>query len=539
MNVIGLSGGVQYGNQDGAAALLSDGRLLAAAEEERFVGIKFANGLLPRHAVRFCLQHAGLDIRDVDLVVFAGATYKDFETTLRRFFKFHFGHAPEIRLCDHHSAHAASSYYASGFDEALIVTLDFSGDRKSTTVSQGRDGRIEPLAQMLKPNSLGIYYSAVTQYLGFQRDSDEYKVMGMGAYGRDCHDFSHILEITREGYHFHHRFIRGVTPDQPSPGKQEPLFDSFPMPLPPRVPGAPITQEHYDLAASAQAQLERAVLSLVEHHVRATGLDRLCLAGGVALNCLMVQKLRESGLVREVFVPPVCSDAGLALGTAYLAAAASGREPEPCNHAYWGPEFTNDEIRRVLDLVGARYREVSDPAETAARLIAEGRLIGWFQGRMEFGPRALGNRSILAHPGDGAVKDRLNGLVKFREEFRPFAPSVRHAEGPRYFEGYTDSPYMTQTFTAGPRARSEAPAIVHADGTSRIQSVHATTNPRYDALIAATARRTGLPMILNTSLNVLGDPIARDPFSALKTYFASGLEALVIGNFALEKGSVE
>jgi carbamoyltransferase len=441
-----------------------------------------------------------------------------------------------IRLCDHHLAHAASTYYASGFDEALVLTFDFSGDRRSTTVSVGRDGRLEPRAEMRKPNSLGIYYSAVTQYLGFQRDSDEYKVMGMAAYGRDVYDFSPVLAETADGYRFHHEFIRGVTPDQPSPGKQEPLFDRFPLPVPPRHPGAPVEPVHYDLAASAQAQLERAVLSLVRHHVAATGVRKVCLAGGVALNCLMVQKIRESGLVDAVFVPPVASDAGLALGGAYLSAVESGHTLQPLTHAYWGPSFSDAEIRDVLDRVHARYREVDDPAETAARHIAHGKLVGWFQGRMEFGPRALGNRSILALPRDAAVKDRLNAEVKFREEFRPFAPSVRHADGPHYFTRYADSPFMTQTFSAAPPTVAAAPAVVHADGTSRLQSVHAASNPVYDALITAVGRRTDTPLVLNTSLNSLGDPIACDPYGALRTFFASGLDALVIGRFLLEKG---
>ena len=357
MNVLGLSGGVKSGNQDGAAALLIDGPLVAAAEEERFVGIKFANGLLPRNAIRFCLRQAGLSIHDIDLVVYSGATYESFCEILGRFLVFHFGYSPEITLVDHHLAHAASTYYGSGWDPALIVTMDFSGDRKSTTVSLGRDGQIEPLAEMAKPDSLGIYYSAVTQYLGVQKDSDEYKVMGMAAYGRPRYDFSHILEVTDTGYRFHHEFIRGLNPAEPAPSKQERLFDTFPMSVPPRVPGSPITQEHFDLATSAQRQLEQAVLQLVKHYRAVTGIDQVCLAGGVALNCLMAQRVRESGLVKRLYVPPVCSDAGLALGAAYLEAVKVGDDVGPVTHAYWGPEFGEDDIRLVLDRAHARYRE--------------------------------------------------------------------------------------------------------------------------------------------------------------------------------------
>jgi carbamoyltransferase len=536
MNILGLSGGVRSGNQDGAAALLIDGQLVAAAEEERFVGIKFANGLLPKNAIRFCLKQAGLSIHDIDLMVFAGATYESFSDILRRFLSFHFGHAPKVTLVDHHLAHAASTYYGSGWDPALIVTMDFSGDRKSTTVSVGQDGHIRLLEEMRKPDSLGIYYSSVTQYLGFQKDSDEYKVMGMAAYGQPRYDFSHILEVTETGYRFHHDFIRGVRSDEPAPSKQERLFDSFPMPIPPRLPGSPITQEHFDLATSAQVQLERGVLQLVKHYTALTGIDQVCLAGGVALNCLMVQEVRESDFVSRVYAPPVCSDAGLALGAAYIEAVNVGDQVDAVRHAYWGPEFGPDEIRLVLDRAHASYREVNDPVELASRLIADGKIVGWFQGRMEFGPRALGNRSILANPQVAAMKDEINQRVKFREEFRPLAPSVRQEDGATYFARYCDSPYMTQTFTATDRTRREAPAIAHADGTSRIQSVDASTNPLYDQLITSVGARTGLPMVLNTSLNAYGDPIACEPFHAIRTFFTTGLDALFMSTFVLEKG---
>ncbi len=535
MNVIGLSGGIRSGNQDGAAALLMDGRLVATAEEERFLGIKFANGLLPKNAIQFCLKQGGLSIQDIDLVVFAGATYDSFCEILRRFLLFHFGHAPKIKLVDHHLAHAASTYYGSGMDPAVIVTMDFSGDRKSTTVRVGQHGHMKVLAEIEKPDSLGIYYSAVTQYLGFQKDSDEYKVMGMAAYGHPRYDFSHILELTDTGYRFHYDFIRGVKANEAAPSKQEPLFDSFPMPTLPRVPGTPLTQEHFDFAASAQAQLEQAVLQLVKHYTAVTGIDQVCMAGGVALNCLMAQRVRESDYVRRVYVPPVCSDAGLALGAAYIEAINVGDKVSPIEHAYWGPEFSDEEVRFVLDRAHAKYREVDDPAEQAARLIAEGKIVGWFQGRMEIGPRALGNRSILANPQLASMKNTINQRVKFREEFRPLAPSMRHEDGESYFEQYIDSPYMTQTFTANERTCREAPAIVHADGTSRLQSVYAETNPLYHELIGAVGARTGLPMVLNTSLNAYGDPMACEPYQALRTFFTTGLDALVLGRFILEK----
>ena len=536
MNILGISGGVMSGNQDSSAALLVDGKLVAAAEEERFTGIKFANGLLPRNAAMFCLKAVGLKVQDLDYVVFPGATYADFESILKRYFEFHFGYAPPIKLVDHHTAHAASTFYGSGLESALVITMDYSGDRKSTTVSIGRNGHLESVEEIYKPNSLGIYYSSVTQYLGFQKDSDEYKVMGMAAYGKPLCDFSKILEVTETGYLFHYDYIRGVSGTAPAPSKQERLFDEFPMPFPPRIPGSPITQTHYDIAASAQAQLERAVLQMVKYYVQKTGIAQVCLAGGVALNCLMNQKIRESDLVSHLYVPPVCSDAGLALGAAYLIAVMSGEKPCKLEHAYWGPEYSQEEIRFVLDRAGVPYEETTDPVGAAAQRIVDGRIVGWFQGRMEYGPRALGSRSILANPQISEMKDTINQKVKFREEFRPLAPAVLHEDGSKYFKHYTYSPYMTQTFTAKSITAKEAPAIVHADGTSRLQTVHADTNPLYSELIAEVGKQTGTRLILNTSLNAYNDPIACEPFQAMRTFFTTGLDSLVMGNFVLDKG---
>lgn len=538
MNILGISGGIKIGNQDGAAALLVDGQLVAAAEEERFVGIKFANGLLPKNATRFCLERAGLDIRDLDAVVFAGATYERFEEILTGFFEMNFGHAPPIRLVDHHRAHAASTYYGSGLDDALVLTMDFSGDRKSTCVYRGSGGELQVLEEIEKPNSLGIFYSAMTQYLGFQRDSDEYKVMGMAAYGQPTLDLSNILEITETGYRFHHKWIRGVTKDQPSPSKQEPLYERLPVPIEPRVPGTPIQREHFELAASAQHQLEEAVLQLVRYHASRSEMRRLCVAGGVALNCLMNQRLRESGVLDEVYAPPICSDAGLALGAAYLEAHRQGDKPQPLEHAYWGPEFSPPQIRTVLDRAGSKFQEASDPVAEAVKRIAAGYIVGWFQGRMEYGPRALGSRSILASPRQAEMKDIINAKVKFREEFRPLAPSLNDDDGARYFEKYCPSPYMTQTFAATEVAKKNVPAIVHADGTSRLQTVDARWKPDYAELIRQVGKATGEPIVLNTSLNAYNDPMACEPQHAMRTFYATGLDCLVLGPFVLDKPNV-
>jgi carbamoyltransferase len=535
MNILGISGGVKAGNQDPAAALLVDGQLVAAAEEERFTGVKFANGLLPRGAIRFCLRQARLGIEQIDRVVFPGIKYVGFQELLSRYFRFHFGHAPPIRLVDHHEAHAASAFFASGWPEALIITADFSGDGHATTIRRGRGGSLELIEEIDKPNSLGLFYSIITQFLGFQKDSDEYKVMGMAAYGRPRFDLSELLEVTAGGYRLNDRYVVGVRAGEISPSKQEPLFDRLPLPLPPRLAGTPFAQEHYDLAASAQRQLEAALLALVGHYVRQTGLRRVCLAGGVALNCKMNQRVRECPEVDEIYVPPICSDAGLSLGAAYLQAVEQGEKVEPLAHAYWGPEFSSAEIRDVLQRAALPFQETTDPAGAALDRLLAGKIVGWFQGRMEFGPRALGGRSILADPRVADMKDAINQKVKFREEFRPVAPSVLHEHGQKYFVDYCDSPYMTLTFDIRDQARSQAPAIVHVDGTSRLQSVHQSTNPLYHELLSRFHRQTGLPMLINTSLNAYNDPMACEPHQALRTFYCTGLDSLVLGNFVLDK----
>jgi carbamoyltransferase len=535
MIVLGMSGGTQIGNQDAAAALLVDGRIVAASEEERFVGVKFANGYLPGHAIAACLRDAKIAIQDVDAVVFAGATYVDIEATLRRYFMHHFGHAPPIHLVDHHTAHAASAWLGGGGDDGLIVTWDNSGDGRSTTLWDARDGRMTLIDEYRRPNSLGLYYGVVTQFLGFLRDSDEYKVMGMSAYGQPRFDFDSILQIDGDGYRFLADFLTGIVPGRPQPAKHVCLFDDFPLPTPPRRTREEFRQEHFDVAASAQAQLERICLHVIRRALAKTGHRRLYLAGGVALNCLMNQKIREMPELDTLFVPPVSSDAGLALGAAYLVARDQGDRVEPIAHAYLGPSYSDADIQRVLDRAMVSYRRSDDPAEDAARLIAEGKIVGWFQGRLEYGPRALGSRSILANPRVADMKDQINLRVKFREEYRPLAPAVLHERGPDFFEGYVDSPFMTQTFGVRGDLASVAPAVVHADGTSRLQSVHAQHNPLFDRLIRSLNNKNGLPIVLNTSLNAYNDPMACMPHQALRTYTATGMDALVMGGFVLEK----
>ena len=534
---LGISGGVLAGNQDGAACLLRDGRIVAAVEEERLLGIKHANGQLPRRAIEHCLARAGIGLRDVAAVGFPGITWAGFDATLRDYLLLHFGHAPEIRLLDHHLAHAASSYGFSGLDDALVLTLDFSGDRTSTALFHARGDAIEPVLRIARPNSLGLFYSMLTQYLGFGRDDEEYKVMGLASYGEPRFDLSEILRPEGESYRVNPAFVKSaLRPDLPAPSKQEGLFAPLPLPRPHRVAGEKLEPYHMDVAASAQRALEEAVLNLLRHAAPKSPSRHLCLAGGVALNCAMNRLIRESGLFDSLFVPPHVSDAGLALGCAALLSLEGQRvRPEPIAGCDWGPRFSDEEIEKVLERCGVRAERPEDLCAAVARDLAEGRIVGWFQGGLEFGPRALGSRSILADPRHAAMKDRVNHAVKLREGFRPFAPSCLEERAAEWFVDSVKSPYMTITFEVKPGQRQRVPAITHVDGTARVQSVGRAASPLFHRLISEFERRSGVPMLLNTSLNVQGQPIVADPRAALGLLYSTGLDGLAIGSFYLRK----
>ncbi|MBM3252203.1 MAG: carbamoyl transferase, partial [Candidatus Omnitrophica bacterium] len=342
MYFLGISGGVLSGNQDGAAALVKDGSIIAAAEEERFVRAKHASGLLPKRAIQFCLKQAGISIKDVTVVSFAGATYVNFNEILKDYFDFHFGYAPEIVLVDHHLAHAASTYFTWGQDHGLILTMDFSGDRTSTLAAVGEGLNIRELYRLHKPNSLGVFYSMLTQYLGFQKDNDEYKVMGLASYGRPRYDFSKVLFKSGDTYALNSEFVKNnIARNLPAPSKQERLYlNNLSLEQNGRLSDEPITDYYKDVAASGQKALEDIALHLVENLVHQTGIRKLCLAGGVALNCVMNQRIRESGFIDELFVPPHVSDAGLSIGGALLECVKRGIRPRPLEHAYLGPQYT-------------------------------------------------------------------------------------------------------------------------------------------------------------------------------------------------------
>jgi carbamoyltransferase len=559
-----LALGINSAWHDSSVALTEDDRVVFAGAEERFSRVKHDSGF-PRLALKAALQHAGASIDDVDRIAFGwnrpglGEGYilgalaagripfekrnfaghaallgralytQDGKRELGR----HFGPAAAARAIyvDHHEAHAWSAYGLSGFEDAAVLVVDGHGAWQATSVYEARGGRMTRRGVFAYPNSLGSFYTAFTHLLGFESNSDEWKVMGLAAYGTPTYDLGDFLELTPMGYRVNPEALRVSTLGE------EVLTSRF---GPRRNPDEGFSDDDKNLAASVQEATEEAMLRLIRSTVQVTGCRDLCLAGGVAMNSKANGKILASGLVDRVFVQPAATDDGTALGAAV--AMQHRHRPELGNprmeHAYLGPAFDDAAIERVLEDSRLQSTRVPNVEQVTARLIADGHVVGWFQGRMEFGPRALGNRSILGDPRDERTRDRVNASVKFREEWRPFAPSCLEESASEFFEPDEDSPYMILTFTVRPEKRSVIPAVTHVDDSARVQTVRRDVNPRYWGLINEFGRITGVPVVLNTSFNLRGEPIVCTPQDALRTFFTSGLDFLVLGEFIVAKDDV-
>ena len=411
MLILGINGGFRPGYQDTSAVLCSDGEILYAAEEERFNRIKHAPGQIPCQSIQWILKKSRISLHDIDLIASHGASFgRAFQERLKNYFLLYFKSCPPIFRVSHHLAHAASAYYASGYPDAMIVTVDNSGDGISTQTAVGRDGAIKILEQLKRPQSLGLFYSMITQFAGFKRDTDEYKLMGLSAYGKPTYKetLKKVLRIGKGFYELDESYLSGLKPGEAQPHKQEPVFSkklAKILKLNPRSPYQPLNQNYRDLARSAQTLLEEALIELVSELHKKTGLRNLCLAGGVALNCLANEKLSRLDCIDNIYIQPASSDAGVSLGAAYLGGLKQNRRPKPLKHIYLGPSFSNREIFHTLNSLAVPFKESASPEEAAANKIAEGKVVGWFQGAMEFGPRALGARSILANPFVKDMKD--------------------------------------------------------------------------------------------------------------------------------------
>ena len=592
MDVLGISAFYH----DSAAALVRDGEIVAAAQEERFTRKKHDSGF-PRNAIAYCLQAGGCGLDRVDRVVFYDKPFLKFERLLETYLAFAPRGLTSFRMAmpvwtreklflkdlirkelgktsqgfdpsrllfaEHHVSHAASAFYPSPFEEAVILTMDGVGEWATTSVGIGRGKDVQITREIHFPHSLGLLYSAVTYYTGFKVNSAEYKVMGLAPYGEPRYAaqmYEHLIDVKPDGsFRLNLDYFDYCTGLTMTNGKFDALFGG-----PARKPGELLTQRHMDLAASVQKVLEDVVLKMTRALAAETGIPNLCLAGGVALNCVANGKILRDGSFRNIWIQPAAGDAGGALGAAlasYHGFAGAPRRVNGCGDrmrgAYLGPEFSHADIEKRLRATGARFSVLSDDdlVAASARELAEERALGWFQGRMEFGPRALGARSILADARSPRMQSILNLKVKFRESFRPFAPSVLREHLSEWFEMDTDSPYMLLVadvlqhrrirMTAEQEAlfgvdklnvpRSDIPAVTHVDYSARIQTVHQDTNPRYYRLIREFETLTGCPVIVNTSFNVRGEPIVCTPEDAFHCFMGTHIEALAVGNCFLRK----
>lgn len=583
--------GISAFYHDSAAALLVDGQIAAAAQEERFTRKKH-DSAFPTHAVAYCLKAAGLSVADLDWVGFYDKPLLKFERLLESYIAFapqgfrSFSMAMPIWLreklflprvmsraldgayqkrfvfADHHESHAASAFFPSPFEEAAILTVDGVGEWATASFGMGRGNRISLTHQLRFPHSLGLLYSAITYYTGFRVNSGEYKVMGLAPYGEPRYAdqiYRHLIDLKDDGSFrmdmSYFDYCQGLTMTS---AKFDRLFGG-----PPRRPESPITRREMDLAASVQVVAEEILLRMVRKVHAETKAKALCLAGGVALNCVANGRILREGPFEQIWVQPAAGDAGGALGVAQLIhhqLLGNPRVPSPDDSmqgAKLGPAYSDDEVGRYLRSVEApATRFDSDEAlcEAVAGYLADGQVVGWFQGRMEFGPRALGSRSILGDPRNPEMQSVMNLKIKFRESFRPFAPSVLRDRVDEYFEvrPEEDSPYMLLVAQVRPEKRlevddsaegfdrlktprSQIPAVTHVDDSARIQTVDPARDPLYDALIRAFERRTGCPLLINTSFNVRGEPIVNTPADAYRCFLATDIDVLALGRFVLRK----
>ncbi|GEA11678.1 carbamoyltransferase C-terminal domain-containing protein [Alteromonas sp. KUL49] len=534
MNILGLHSGVTANQHDPAAALIIDGTIVGVYEEERFCRVKSPRGTLPIRSTSNLLKDNNLTMQDIDLVVHSGVTFGDLLPRLERFLRHYFGHVPKIEMVNHQTAHLASAYYCSGYDEAMCISWDGYGDGLSNQFGVGKAGKLNILDSYPADQSIGQFYTSITSFLGFKPDEDEYKVMGLASFGTPEYDLSSLARPSDNGYIVNREIFEASPKIMCS---FEPAYNHVHTQLlgEHRTIVEPITQRHMNIAASAQKALEDCLVSLVTKLHKDTGLRKLCIAGGVALNCSANKVIYELPFIDELFVQPASSDRGLALGCAILGAVEEGYTDFTLEHAYYGPSYSNDELEKSLQLVGIPYTEVAYPTEEAAKRLAQGQILGWMQGRSEFGPRALGHRSILADPSSPTMKDKINARIKFREEFRPFAPAVMAEEAKNLFEMNQLSPFMTITFNVKEEWQKKIPAVNHVNNTARVQTVAKMDNSNFHQLISDFNNITGVPTVLNTSYNVMGQPIVETAKDALTTFASSGMDATFIGPFLVNK----
>ncbi len=557
---------------DSSACLLVDGKLVAAVEEERFLRKKHADGAYPLHSIQYCLKTGGIKPADVDIVANATSLaaydrhkwpyfFRAFRTRPAQALKAiskagerkrnwkeripniltKAGFDPQqvkVWTGEHHRAHAASAFYFSGFEKAAFLTMDGSGEFTATMLGAfDAAGKVRVFKEFIVPDSLGFFYATMTDFLGFEHDDGEYKVMGMAPFGDPSrYDMDELVRYAKGRYRVNDDYIYAARRDRWAPDKwfSKKMVQRYGQPR----EGDSLLEPYIHIAAAVQKKFEDVALALVDYYLsdalKASD-GRLCFSGGCALNVKLNQKLIAHPLVKELWVQPASSDAGLSLGAAALAAHEAGDRVEPMTHAYWGPEYSEEEIERVFSHSGHSFNLEKSITDTVSRLLHRGEVVAWFQGRMEWGPRALGNRSILGNPVVKGTADKINEVIKFREQWRPFCPSILAERAHEILDTDHDSPFMTYCFTVRPEWRERIPEVVHVDNTARPQFVTREANPRYYELIEKFSRLSGVPVLINTSLNRRGEPMVCSPDDALAMLRGSGLKYLAIGNYLVTK----
>ncbi|HZV61751.1 MAG TPA: carbamoyltransferase [Methylophilaceae bacterium] len=571
MIILGLSGAVGH---DASAAILIDGKIIAAAEEERFIRDKHAKNKFPYEAAKYCMKEAGVTPAQVDVVAFPYAEIPLSSPARWHYAKRHW-YAPDRALdaifngnrrfrrnrdkakqlmaelglsharyypVEHHLSHASSAYHLSGFKEkTAIVGIDGKGEYATTFFGYGENGKIHKIKEFYDPDSLGGMYGAITEYLGFEMLDGEFKVMGMAPYGDpQKYDLSRLIEFDGEDLRVNTHLVNVVGLRRyKENGKGYYFTPELVKWLGPKRQGDEIDDPYIHYAASVQQLLEDVALKMIDHYVgdiiRETG--RVAMAGGVALNVKLNQRIIAMPGVKELFVQPASGDAGTSLGAATFAAAQLGERVEPMPHAYLGPSYTTEECLAACEVHPAKpkFQRINDAAKKGAELLGSGNPLAWFQGRMEFGPRALGCRSILGDPSHPGVADRINAQIKYRERWRPFCPSMLDRAAPDILQTDHPAPYMTFTFDVAEHWKPRIPEVVHEDGTARAQVVTRETNPRYYALIEELERLRGIPVVLNTSLNRRGEPMICSPQDALNMFYGCDLEYLIMEDVLVSK----
>lgn len=586
MYILGIS--AYY--HDSAACLLKDGQIIAAAQEERFTRIKHDHNF-PKNAINYCLKEANISADELDFVAFYDKPFIKFNRILETYLSFspkgigsfmkaiplwlrqklwipdliekQIGYSGKILFPEHHESHAASAFFPSPFTKAAILTIDGVGEWATSSFGIGKDNSIEVLSELHFPHSIGLLYSAFTYFTGFKVNSGEYKVMGLAPYGEPKYVqqiYDHLIDLKEDGsFRMNMAFFDYCAGLKMTNGKFDKIFDG-----PPRKPESDLTQREMDLARSVQEVTEEIMMRMARHIKKVTGEKYLCMAGGVALNCVANGKLLRSGLFEDIWIQPAAGDAGGALGAAYIVHNHYLKQKMPLKNgrdiqsgSFLGSHYDENEIKEFLETHNLPYThfETAQMIDKVTDFLTEEKVVGWFNGRMEFGPRALGSRSILGDATSSEMQKKMNLKIKFRESFRPFAPSVQAERVSEWFDIDRESPYMLlvadikkekqRVMTESEKklwgieklniSRSEIPAVTHVDYSARIQTVNKIDNPDYHALISRYYEKTGCPVIVNTSFNVRGEPIVESPLDAYKCFMRTEMDILVLGNFILQK----